>query len=98
MMERKNGFRNNAGKKGGIPVLETSIRIYIQIEKHYNETLRKPIYLFPGLLMGFRKSENEPLRPFWSKNQRNKSKEEEVNEETHFEYNGRKYVSHAKSC
>jgi DNA-directed RNA polymerase subunit RPC12/RpoP len=40
-------------------MLETSIQLYIQVEKIYNETLLKPICRVPGFLMGFRKVEGD---------------------------------------
>lgn len=50
-------MKNSPEEASAGRMLETSIQIYTQIEKHYNETLRKPICRFPGFLMGFRKAE-----------------------------------------
>lgn len=36
-------------------MLETSIRIYDQIEGAYHQSLQKPMHQIPGFLMGFRK-------------------------------------------
>lgn len=52
-------IKNTPNEASAEKMLETSIQIYTQIEKRYNETLRKPIYRFPGLLMGFRKAEGD---------------------------------------
>ncbi len=35
-------------------MFDTSRLIYAEAAKCYNNTLKKPIYLFPGLIMGFR--------------------------------------------
>lgn len=52
-------MRNSPEEASAVRMLETSIQIYTQIEKFYNETLRKPICRFPGFLMGFRKAEGD---------------------------------------
>lgn len=54
-----NKMRNSPEEASAGRMLETSIQIYTQIEKYYNETLRKPICRFPGLLMGFREAEED---------------------------------------
>ena len=52
-------MRSTPDEMSARKMLETSTQIYTQIEKHYNETLRKPRYRVPGFLMGFRKSERQ---------------------------------------
>lgn len=52
-----NGMRNTPDEVTARRMLKTSIQIYTQIEKCYNETLRKPVYRIPGFLMGFRRAE-----------------------------------------
>lgn len=47
-------MRGKPDEKAAQRMFETSFQIYLLIEKSYNETLRKPIYQVPGLLMGFR--------------------------------------------
>ncbi len=51
-------MRGSPNEKTAARMLETSKKIYLQIEKSYRETLKKPLYLLPGLLMGFRMAEN----------------------------------------
>jgi rubrerythrin len=52
-------MRNSQEEASAGRMLETSIQIYTQIEKYYNETLLKPICRVPGFLMGFRKVEGD---------------------------------------
>jgi rubrerythrin len=52
-------MRNSEHEASAGKMLETSVQIYKQIEKSYNETLRRPICRAPGFLMGFRKVEVE---------------------------------------
>jgi DNA-directed RNA polymerase subunit RPC12/RpoP len=52
-------MRNSPEEASAGRMLETSIQIYIQVEKIYNETLLKPICRVPGFLMGFRKVEGD---------------------------------------
>lgn len=62
-------MRNSQHEASAGKMFETSVQIYTQTEKSYNEALRKPVCRFPGLLMGFRKAEGhweikeeEPMR------------------------------------
>lgn len=48
----------SADEQAAVRMFETSKSIYLQVEKRYNETLRKPIYRIPAIVMGFRKAEN----------------------------------------
>lgn len=50
-------MRGKPDEKAAQRMLETSFQIYLLIEKSYNETLWKPIYHVPGILMGFRIAE-----------------------------------------
>lgn len=50
--------RNSPEEASAGRMLETSIQIHMQIEKCYIETLRKPLWRIPGLLLGFREVEN----------------------------------------
>ncbi len=52
-------MRNSPEEASARKMLETSIQIYTQIEKCYNETLQKQAWRIPGLLMGFRKAEGD---------------------------------------
>jgi rubrerythrin len=52
-------MRNSQEQASAGRMLKTSIQIYKQVEKYYNETLRKPICRIPGLFMGFRKAEGD---------------------------------------
>jgi rubrerythrin len=47
-------MRGSSDEQAAMRILEISSRIYMYIEKSYNETFSKSIYRFPGLLMGFR--------------------------------------------
>lgn len=67
----REGFRQMRGsvdEQSSLRMLETSEKVYMQIEKSYHLTLRKPFYRIPGLLMGFRRAENN----------REEKKEEEI--------------------
>lgn len=35
-------------------MLEVSVQIYEQVRQSYNQTFCRPIYKFPGFVMGFR--------------------------------------------
>lgn len=53
----KEGYQKTIGgieEKTARHMLETSNQICEQIKAGYNKTLKKPIYLFPSLLMGFK--------------------------------------------
>lgn len=52
-------MRNTPDEESAGRMLKTSIQIYAQIEKRYNETLQRPLYRLPGFLMGFRKAERQ---------------------------------------
>ena len=52
-------MRNSPEEVSAGRMLITSIQIYSQIEKCYNETLRKPVWRIPGILMGFRRVEGD---------------------------------------
>lgn len=51
------GMRNTPDEVSARRMLKTSVQIYTRIENSYNQTLRKPVYRIPGLLMGFRRAE-----------------------------------------
>lgn len=53
-----NKMKNTSEEASAERMLETSIQIYIQIEKRYNKTLQKPFYRIPGFLMGFHRAES----------------------------------------
>ncbi len=53
-----NEMRNTPDEISARKMLKTGTQIYTQIEERYNQTLRKPMYRIPGVLMGFRKKEN----------------------------------------
>lgn len=50
-------MRESPEEQTALRMLETSRKIYLQIEKKYLITLGKPRYRIPGLLMGFRSTE-----------------------------------------
>ena len=50
-------MRESPDEQTALRMLETSRKIYLQIEKKYMATLRKPHYRIPGYLMGFRSTE-----------------------------------------
>lgn len=52
-------MRNSPEEASAGRMLETSIQIYTQIEKYYNETLLKSTYRIPGFLMGFRRASSD---------------------------------------
>jgi len=52
-------MRNSPEEVSAVRMLKTSIQIYSQIEKCYNETFRKPVWRIPGIIMGFRKVEGD---------------------------------------
>lgn len=58
----REGYHQQAGSPDdqvALRMLETSKTIYSQIEKNYHETLSKPIYRIPAILMGFRRAEQQ---------------------------------------
>jgi hypothetical protein len=58
---QREGFRQMLGSRdeqAAGQMLAISSQIYTQIEKGYNDTFRKPIYRFPGVLMGFSRAES----------------------------------------
>ncbi len=53
----QDGFHNINDKKDVIAakkMIETSRQIYLQIEKNYNQTIKRPLYKIPSIIMGFR--------------------------------------------
>jgi DNA-directed RNA polymerase subunit RPC12/RpoP len=53
-----NKTQNTPEEASAERMLETSIQIYTQIEKRYNETLQKPFYRVPAFMMGFHRAES----------------------------------------
>ena len=53
----QNGYQEKLGSPEELTakhMLDTSTQIYEQIRMGYNKTIKKPIYLLPGILMGFK--------------------------------------------
>ena len=51
-------MRNTPEEASAARMLETSIQIYTQIEKRYNETLQRQFYRVPAFMMGFHRAES----------------------------------------
>ncbi len=67
LRESLHQMRNGPHEASAKKMLDTSTRIYSQIEKSYNETLRNPIYRVPAFFMGYRKAEKGTIQVFESR-------------------------------